>query len=352
MAYALWGFFDLNDHGDLAAARAHGLKGLGYSTGADVVALIDLVNAEAWAGNDEEDLRWMRLVDSDVEVRSPETTESYFETNRLISHAYMASLHGDSLTAARDWVRVKAIGDPTGFGDLPLTLAATSDVFDHDPQSATTTLAPLQPVDDTAFLKLNADGAFYGLPNYWLAADRGDWPAALADARLCDSWLGAHEGADKVFALMQAVWIRPLAALAQARSGDIAGAQTLIATTPLDCYLCVRVRGMIAAEAKDWPTAERWFAEAARQGPSLPFAYTEWGEMRLAKGDLPGAIAVFEIAHRDGPQFADPLKGWGDALARQGQWGEALGKYDLALAAAPAWQALRQARDEAARRAG
>ena len=88
MAYALWGFFDLNDHGDLAAARAHGLKGLGYSTGADVVALIDLVNAEAWAGNDEEDLRWMRLVDSDVEVRSPETTESYFETNRLISHAY------------------------------------------------------------------------------------------------------------------------------------------------------------------------------------------------------------------------------------------------------------------------
>ena len=151
---------------------------------------------------------------------------------------------------------------------------------------------------------------------------------------------------------MQAVWIRPLAALAQARSGDIAGAQTLIATTPLDCYLCVRVRGLIAAEAKDWPTAERWFAEAARQGPSLPFAYTEWGEMRLAKGDLPGAIAVFEIAHRDGPQFADPLKGWGDALARQGQWGEALGKYDLALAAGPAWQALRQARDEAARRAG
>ena len=94
-----------------------------------------------------------------------------------------------------------------------MTLAATSDVFDHDPQSATTTLAPLQPVDDTAFLKLNADGAFYGLPNYWLAAGRGDWAAALADARLCDAWLGAHEGADKVFSLMQAVWIRPLAAL-------------------------------------------------------------------------------------------------------------------------------------------
>ena len=351
-AYALWGFFDLNDHGDLAAARAHGLKGLGYSKGADVVALIDLVNAATWAGHDEEDLRWMRILDRDVEERSPETTESYFETNRLVSHAYMASLLGDDVTAARDWVRVRAIGDPTGFGDLPLTLAATSDVFDHDPESALGTLSPLQPVDDAAFLKLNADGAFYGLPNYWLAAAMGNWPAALADARACDAWLEAHKGADKVFGLMQLVWIRPLEALAQARSGDVVGAQALIATTPSDCDLCVRTRGLIATEAKDWPTAERWFAEAGRTAPSLPFAFSEWGEMRLAKGDLTGAIAVFQIAHRNGPRFADPLKGWGDALARQGRWSEALAKYDEALKYASAWQALHQARDQAARRVG
>jgi len=349
-AYALWGFFDLNDHGDLAAARAHGLKGLGYTKGADVQARIDLVNAAVWAGHDQEDLSYMRVLDQNVEERAPETTKSFFETNRMVSHAYMASLFGDEITAIKDWIRAGRIHDPfAGYGDLPFALAATADVFDHDPQSAIATMAPLEPVDDTAFLKLNADGAFYGLPNYWLAAARGEWPAAAADARESDAWLEAHKGADKVFGLMQAVWIRPLEARALARSGDLAGAQTLIATTPADCYLCVRTRGLIATEMKDWPSAERWFAEAARQAPSLPFAFSEWGEMRLAKGDLSGAIKVFQIAHRNGPRFADPLKGWGDALARQERWSDALAKYKEALEYAPAWAAARRAKEAAGR---
>ena len=55
-------------------------------------------------------------------------------------------------------------------------------------------------------------------------------------------------------------------------SGDTASAEALIAATPLDCYLCVRVRGQIAAIKHDWPSAERWFSEAVRQAPSLPFA--------------------------------------------------------------------------------
>ena len=87
---------------------------------------------------------------------------------------------------------------------------------------------------------------------------------------------------------MQSVWIRPLEALAMAKDADVAGAETLIATTPGDCYLCVRVRGQIATAKHDWPTAERWFDEAARQAPSLPFAFTEWGAERLTRGNADG----------------------------------------------------------------
>jgi len=141
---------------------------------------------------------------------------------------------------------------------------------------------------------------------------------------------------------------RPRSALMYARTGDIVGAEALIAATPLDCYLCIRTRGQIAAIKQDWPTADRWFGEAVRQGPSLPFAYTEWGDARSARGDQEGAINLYRTAHDKSRNFPDPLKGWGDALARQGRWGPALAKYDEALKDSSAWIALRQARDAAA----
>jgi tetratricopeptide (TPR) repeat protein len=104
-----------------------------------------------------------------------------------------------------------------------------------------------------------------------------------------------------------------------AHAGDVVGAEALAFTMPLDCYLCLRVRGQISAIKRDWPAAERWYSEAVRQAPSLPFAFLEWGEILLAKGDIEGAIANFDSAHKKTPHFADALKGWGDALARQGK---------------------------------
>ncbi len=81
-----------------------------------------------------------------------------------------------------------------------------------------------------------------------------------------------------------------------------------------------------------------------RQAPSVPFAYAEWAEAKLARHDDAGAIALARIAHAKGPNFADPLKAWGDALAGQGHWSEAVAKYGEALKDAPGWTALRQAR--------
>jgi tetratricopeptide (TPR) repeat protein len=133
-----------------------------------------------------------------------------------------------------------------------------------------------------------------------------------------------------------------------ARTGDIAGAEVLIAATPLDCYLCIRTRGQIAAIKKNWPAADRWFGEAVRQAPSLPFAYTEWADAKAAKGDLEGAIALYRTAHQKSPDFPDALKGWGDALAKAGRWNDAPSLYDQALQVAPAWIDLKHARDVAA----
>jgi tetratricopeptide (TPR) repeat protein len=138
---------------------------------------------------------------------------------------------------------------------------------------------------------------------------------------------------------------RPRSALMHARTGDIAGAEALIAATPLDCYLCIRTRGQIAAIKQDWPTADLWFGEAVRQAPSLPFAYTEWADTKAAKGDLEGAIALYRTAHQKSPDFPDALKGWGDALAKAGRWNDAPSLYDQALQVAPAWIDLQHARD-------
>jgi tetratricopeptide (TPR) repeat protein len=117
-------------------------------------------------------------------------------------------------------------------------------------------------------------------------------------------------------------------------------AHALIDRTPLDCYLCVRMRGRIDAAETQWRGAAYWFARAARQAPSIPFAYTDWGEMLMARGDLDGAIAKFAIAHKKGPHFADPLEMWGEALIAENRSDLALAKFEEANKYAPNWGRL------------
>jgi tetratricopeptide (TPR) repeat protein len=96
----------------------------------------------------------------------------------------------------------------------------------------------------------------------------------------------------------------------------------------------------VAAASGDHEAADRWFAEAVRQGPSQPFAYAEWGRAKLARGDLDGAIRLFREAQKRGSRWADPLKWEADALAARSDHQTAVRRYALAAQRAPRWGAL------------
>jgi tetratricopeptide (TPR) repeat protein len=136
----------------------------------------------------------------------------------------------------------------------------------------------------------------------------------------------------------QLLW--PYFAWALANTGRSADAEALIGKTPLDCDICLRVRGKIASSTRDWRSAEHWFEIVSRRTPSIPFADSEWGAMLLAKGDFDGAIAKFKIANEKGPHFADPLEMWGEALIAKNRSDLALAKFAEAAKYAPNWGRL------------
>ena len=134
--------------------------------------------------------------------------------------------------------------------------------------------------------------------------------------------------------------LRPLLALAKAKLGDIAAAQALIGASPLDCYDCVRMRALIAEEAKQPGRADYWFARAVHDAPSIPMAYSEWGQALLKRGQPDAAIAQLKLANQKGPHFADPLEMWGETLMAKNQSHLALAKFEEADKHAPNWGRL------------
>ena len=190
-----------------------------------------------------------------------------------------------------------------------------------------------------AGLRSEAD---YSEARYWSDAEAGQWAAAKADIEAAAA-VNAKESGDlnpRYIAIGQSTHYQPLLAVAQAGAGELAAAQATIDRTPADCYDCLRARGEIAAAAKNWGAAAFWFAKAVQQAPSIPFAYSDWGRMLLAKGDHDGAIAKFAVAHQKGPHFADPLEMWGEALMLENRSDLALAKFAEAAQDAPNWGRL------------
>ena len=130
-------------------------------------------------------------------------------------------------------------------------------------------------------------------------------------------------------------------ALALAKLGrrDEAMTATAAAPPPADCYPCLYVRGETAALG-DHPGAERWFAEAARQGPSIPIAYEKWARARLARGDAVGALKAARWAVKLGPRNVDALEALGEVQMAQGDNEGAAATFATAAAITPWWGRL------------
>ncbi len=165
----------------------------------------------------------------------------------------------------------------------------------------------------------------------------GDWQAALADVENAGRAAATQgPGGQNYFER----WALPLRAQALAMLGRSSEAVHAAEQAPLDCDLCLRMRGVAAASAGDWKSATRWFTQSETFGPSLPFADTDWGDMLLRKGDLDEAIAKFKLANQKGPHFADPLEMGGEALIRENRSDLALAKFAEADKYAPNWGRL------------
>jgi len=167
----------------------------------------------------------------------------------------------------------------------------------------------------------------------------GNWPAVVAGEAATEKSV-MQRMPDQDTRLRFAVQLYPWLALAKARTGDVAGAEAVIAATPADCYDCVRARGVIAARARQPARADSWFARAIHDAPSIPFAYEDWGRALLDRGKPDDAIGQFKNANQKGPHFADPLEGWGEALMAKSQSHRALAKFSQANQYAPNWGRL------------
>jgi len=165
------------------------------------------------------------------------------------------------------------------------------------------------------------------------------WPRviAMAEGEKILTQADFNEAGRKTYFTVLA---RPWAALAKAKTGDIAGAESLIAATPVDCYDCVRIRGTIASEGRQWARADTWFAKAVHDAPSIPIAHEDWGRSLLERGQADAAIDKFKLSNEKGPHFADPLEGWGEALMAKNQSHLALAKFAEVEKYAPNWGRL------------
>jgi tetratricopeptide (TPR) repeat protein len=195
---------------------------------------------------------------------------------------------------------------------------------------------PLEHVDRRSVL-----GTDMARVRYYSAVMRNDWRAAVASAR---DYVASIKRDPAIGPGLKAARLQilaaPLLAHAMARVGDTVGAQAVIDTTPSDCNACIRARAQIAEASRQPRRADYWFARAIRQAPSIPFAYLEWGQALMARGDVNAAIAKFALASQKGPHFADALELWGEALMAKKQSHLALAMFAEAEKYAPNWGRL------------
>ena len=243
----------------------------------------------------------------------------------------IADYLGDRQTSARQFAVAAAGPDFQHVGSTAPAFRAYELALGHDIRgaSAASVSPALSQISTYA-----GEIAFFPYVAWAEHAALDDWTAVLVDLDQAEAAAGGQSKAGQTYIER---WLWPLRAQALAALGRGDEAQRAADLAPLDCYLCLRMRGVAAASRRDWPAAAGWFAQAARQSPSIPFAYADWGRMLLAKGDVNGAVAKFALARAKGPHFADALELCGEALLRKGDVLGAVAKFREADQNAPRW---------------
>ena len=194
--------------------------------------------------------------------------------------------------------------------------------------SRVATALPMLPFNDPALR-----GAAWGIAaEFAMGTGRTDKALALTERAIAAVTEQGPKG--KTLADLAPVGMARYAEMlvARDRAGDAAKA---IAPTRLDCYPCLVARGEVAAAQRDFPAANRWFAEAARKGPSLPQADYQWGRMLAANGNRDAALAHFAVAAKRAPGWYEPPYASGRLLMAQNRFAEARSALEKAHAAAP-----------------
>ena len=308
-------------------------------------ALGNLGNAYMMLGREENAMRYYRAALSSwrrdpsgydpVEGAVLEAIRKTWITERLGDKDGFAAAYRDLRAVAPDRTTSAAV---------VAAYESTIAPFAHDWSRARTAISTLRvaEADRSDYDRVRAELAVAA------ALDLGDAAAAGSAAQALKALTDAEILSTRQTAPEQTAYldlyvrrfVYPTIAHGLALGGRPDEARALIDQTMLDCYDCVVVRGHVAALAGNRRTAEHWWREAVRIGPSIPLGYEALGRSRLEAGDAAEALTLFRTAQEKGPRWADPVKGEADALVRLGRPREALSRYAAAGERAPRWGAL------------
>jgi tetratricopeptide (TPR) repeat protein len=257
---------------------------------------------------------------------TPDINPSQLSLRRLRNNGYLALATGDYGEAVRNF---KLGGESPGFANLQRA------------QFTRQVLVALAGLHDGGGIRAymldlgisSIQKRFGNIVASQVAVRQEDWPAILQIEKGTPESAGPRDLRNNPVVL-EAV------ALAHGETGDMKGAEGLIADCPADFDACLIARGQIAERQGQHGRADYWFDRVEAQQPSIPFADAAWGKALLERHQPDTAIEKFKLANRKGPHFADPIEMWGEALMAKNQSHLALAKFAEAEKYAPNWGRL------------